>query len=257
MSYTELLVDTIEPEGGGEDIMYLLPSKLSSSKYLASNIFDQATIKNCPVEKITSGGLIGVFASLKPLAKINIIVYQPIAVMLSYDSKQIEANLKLAGFEDIKINDINIKDDKTGKLIQTQSIEATKPESKRNVNINIQVQKINYKENKPYRKDNYDEPLKNRYNVTTKTTTTTETYNYGNRPKNKTYVREVREQVPIEEKKSYSRKRLEQFSENNDNEIPKHRTYVRQEENTTNDGSGGRGYYKRKMKFTTSSTNEN
>ena len=188
MSYAELLVDTIEPEG--EDIMYLLPSKLSSSRYLASNAFDQATIKNCPVEKITSGGLIGIFASLKPLAKINIIVYQPIAVMLAYDSKQIEANLKLAGFEDIKINDINIKDDKTGKMIQTQSIEATKPESKRNVNINIQVLKTKYKDNKPYKKDNYDEPLKNRYNVTTKTTTTTETYNYGNRPKNNTYVRE-------------------------------------------------------------------
>ena len=250
MSYAELLVDTIEPEG--EDIMYLLPSKLSSSKYLASNAFDLATIKNCPVEKITSSGLIGIFASLKPLAKINIIVYQPIAVMLSYDSKQIEANLKLAGFEDIKINDINIKDDKTGKMVQTQSIEATKPESKRNVNINIQVLKTKYKENKP---NNYNEPLKNRYNQTTKTTTTTETYNYGNRPKNKTYVREVREEVPVEEKKSYSRKRFE-FSENNDFERPKNRTYVRQEENTTNDGSGGRGYYKRKMRYT-SSTNEN
>lgn len=254
MSYAELLVDTIEPEG--EDIMYLLPSKLSSSKYLASNIFDQATIKNCPVEKITSGGLIGIFASLKPLAKINIIVYQPIAVMLSYDSKQIEANLKLAGFEDIKINDINIKDDKTGKMIQTQSIEATKPESKRNVNINIQVLKTKYKENKPYKKDNYDESYKNRYNITTKTTTTTETYNYGNKPKNKTYAREVREEVPIEEKKSFSRKRFEQFSENNEIERPKNRTYVRQEQNTTNEGSGGRGYYKRKMRFT-SSTSEN
>ena len=253
MSYAELLVDTNEPEG--EDIMYLLPSKLSSSRYLASNAFDQATIKNCPVEKITSGGLIGIFASLKPLAKINIIVYQPIAVMLAYDSKQIEANLKLAGFEDIKINDINIKDDKRGKMIQTQSIEATKPESKRNVNINIQVLKTKYKDNKPYKKDNYDEPLKNRYNVTTKTTTTTETYNYGNRPKNNTYVREVREEVPVQEKKSYSRKRFE-FSENNDFERPKNRTYVRQEENTTNDGRGGRGYYKRKMKYT-SSTNEN
>ena len=246
MSYAELLVDTNEPEG--EDIMYLLPAKLSSSKYLASNAFDQATIKNCSVENITSSGLIGVFASLKPLAKINIIVYQPIAVMLSYDSKQIEANLKLAGFEDIKINDINIRDDKTGKVIQTQSVEATKPESKRNVNINIQVQTTKYKDNKPYKKDNYDEPLKNRYNMTTKTTTTTtETYNYGNRPKNKTYVKEVREEIPFEEKKSYSRKTLEKFSENNDFERPKNRTYVR-EERTINVGSGGRGYgyYKKK-----------
>ena len=253
MSYAELIVDTVEPEG--EDVMYLLPSKLSTSKYLASNIFDQATIRNCPVEKITSGGLMGVFASLKPLSKINIIVYQPIAVMLSYDSKQIEANLKLAGFEDIKISDTNIKDEKTGHYVQTQSIEATKPESKRNIDISIQVKKTAYKENKPYKKEKYEEPLKNRYNVTTKTTTTTETTNFGYKPKNNTYVRqEVKEEVP--EKTTYSRRRYEQFSENNDIERPKNRTYVREEKTTTNEGPGGRGYYKRKMRFSTSN-NEN
>ena len=253
MSYAELIVDTVEPEG--EDVMYLLPSKLSTSKYLASNIFDQATIRNCPVEKITSGGLMGVFASLKPLSKINIIVYQPIAVMLSYDSKQIEANLKLAGFEDIKISDTNIKDEKTGHYVQTQSIEATQPESKRNVDISIQVQKTKYKESKPYKKEKYEEPLKNRYNVTTKTTTTTETTNFGYKPKNNTYVRqEVKEEVP--EKTTYSRRRYEQFSENNDIDRPKNRTYVREEKTTTNEGTGGRGYYKRKMRFSTSN-NEN
>ena len=81
--------------------MYLLPSKLATSKFLASNTFDKATIRNCPVEKITSGGLVGIFSCLKPQGKINIIIFQPIEVMLFYDSKQIEANLKLAGFEDI------------------------------------------------------------------------------------------------------------------------------------------------------------
>ena len=257
MSYTELVVDTVEPEG--DDVMYLLPSKLSSSKYLSSNTFDLATIKNCPVEKITSGGLVGRYASLKPLSKINIIVYQPIAVMLSYDSKQIEANLKLAGFEDIKISDVNVKDEKTGKYIQTQSIEATKPESKRIANISVQIQKTKYKENKPYKKEKYEEPIRNRFNITTKTTTTTETTNFGERPKNRTYVRqEIKEEFPIEEKKSHSRRRFEQFSEKTDIEKPKNRTYVRQEETNTNDGIGGRsGYYKRKMRFTTSSTNEN
>ena len=88
MSFAELIVDNVEPEG--DDIMYLLPTKLNSSIFLASNIFDQATIRNCSVEKLTSSGLSGIFASLKPLAKINITVYQPIAVMVYYDSKQIE-----------------------------------------------------------------------------------------------------------------------------------------------------------------------
>ena len=63
--------------------------------------------------------------------------------------KQIEANLKLAGFEDIKISDVNIKDEKTGLTIQTQTVEAQKPESKRNSDVVVEVRKKEYRENKP------------------------------------------------------------------------------------------------------------
>ena len=52
-----------------DDLFYLLSSKLSSSKYLALNPFGQAIIKNYPVEKITSGGLSGIFSSLKSKEK--------------------------------------------------------------------------------------------------------------------------------------------------------------------------------------------
>lgn len=199
MSFAELVVDTVEPEE--EDVMYLKPSKLSTSVYLASNIFDQATIRNCSVEKITSGGLAGIFSSLKPLAKINITVFQPIAVMIIYDSKQIEANLKLAGFENIKISDVNIKDPKTGQTIQTQSIEAQKPESKRNSDIIVEVRKTAYKESKPSKYETKND----RYNITTKTSTRTETTEYKPRG-NKTYVRnQVKEEVTPSE--GYGRKK--------------------------------------------------
>ena len=52
-----------------DDLFYLLSSKLSSSKYLALNTFGQAIIKNYPVEKLTSGGLSGIFSSLKSKEK--------------------------------------------------------------------------------------------------------------------------------------------------------------------------------------------
>ena len=257
MSFAELIVDTEVPKG--DDIMYLLPSKLATSKFLASNTFDQATIRNCPVEKITSGGLVGIFSCLKPQGKINIIVFQPIAVMLFYDSKQIEANLKLAGFEDIHISDINIKDEKTKKTIQTQSIEATKPLSKRNVDFNIEIRKSRFEE-KPHKIEKNkirEEPLKNRLNYTTKTTTITTENISGNNQRNKTYFRqEVKEEVPTEGKKSFSRKRFGQANENKEEEKPKNRTYVRAEE-TNNDGKGGRTqYFRRKLKYN-SSNNEN
>ena len=252
MSFVELVVDTKAPEG--DDIMYLLPSKLATSKYLASNTFDLATIKNCPVEKITSGGLAGIFSCLKPQGKINIIVFQPIAVMLFYDSKQIEANLKLAGFEDIQISDINIKDEKTGKNIQTQSIEASKPLSKRHGDVTIEIRKSRYEDVKPsYKREKREireEPLKSKYNVITKTTTTETTTGY--KPRNKTYVKqEVKEELPIEEKKSHSRRRFGNHTENTEENRPKNRTYVRVEQttttSTTNDGNVGRSYYRRKF----------
>ena len=251
MSYAELIVDTEVPKE--DDIMHILPSKLKSSKYLASNTFDLATIKNCPVEKITSGGLVGIFSSLKPLAKINIIVYQPIAVMLAYDSKQIEANLKLAGFENIQTSDINIKDDKTGKIIQTQSIEAIKPESKRTSDISIEIQKIKYNKEK---REVKEEPPRNRFNVTTKTTTTTTETTSGYKPRNKTYVRqEIKEQKP-EEQKSFTRRRFNQSTESNEVNRPKNRTYVKATESTSQGPGRYGGYYQRKMRFS-SSTNEN
>ena len=88
--------------------------------------------------------------------------------MIDYDCKQIEANLKLAGFEDISSSNINIKDEKTGHMIQTISIEATKPESKRNADITLEIKKTSYVE-KPRGRQIREEPVKKeKYNFTIK-----------------------------------------------------------------------------------------
>ena len=152
-SYAELVVDSVEPEEANK--MYLSPNKLNCSQFLSPNVFDKATIKNCSIEQINSGGLVGVFTSLKPLAKIIIIVHQPIAVMVFYDTKQIEANLKLVGFENIKISDINIKEEETGQLIQTKSIEAIKPK-KKNIEVEIEVEKTTYRNPPSYKSNRYN-----------------------------------------------------------------------------------------------------
>lgn len=68
-------------------------------------------------------------------------LHQLIGVMIFYDIKQIEANLKLAGFENIKITDIDYKDKVTKNEVQTQEIEAEKPESKRNTEVTIEIKK--------------------------------------------------------------------------------------------------------------------
>ena len=243
MSFNELIIDSIEPEDK-QEAMYIKPSRINTTKYLSQNIFDQATIRHSSVEQITSNGLSGIFSSLKPLGKINIIVHQPIGVMIFYDSKQIEANLKLAGFENIKISDIKYNDEITKHEVQTQEIEAEKPESKRNVDVTIEIKKATYKEQKPMTTYKEQKPLENNKFISTKVTSSSKgDYNNSYKPKgNKTYVKkEMREEI-VEEKK-------EEIIENN---RPKNRTYVREQKEekveNKNQSGGGKGYFRRRFR---------
>ena len=189
MSYAELIVDLVEPEK--ENTMYLSPAKLNCSKFFAPNVFDKATIKNCSIEQINSGGLVGIFTSLKPLCKVNITVHQPIAVMIFYDTKQIEANLKLVGFENIKISDINVKDEESGQRIATKLIEAQKPKGIRKVDVELEVSKTSYKNTIPYKKDynldKYKDTKKTTYEISREYKSTGNNVNNEGKGNNKGY----------------------------------------------------------------------
>jgi hypothetical protein len=202
------------------------------------------------VEQITSNGLSGIYSSLKPLGKIYIIVHQPISVMVFYDSKQIEANLKLAGFENIKISDINYDDELSKHEIQTQEIEAEKPESKRNPEIDIEIKKTIIKEHTEYKPDYKPyKPIPEHKVITTTNTSTTNTgykvntehrmsAGYKINPEHKinteykvtTEKRETKEQKPVENNKFYSIKVTKNTSTNNNTYKPKvNKTYVKKE----------------------------
>lgn len=249
MSFAELIIDTIEPEEYPE-AMYIKPSRFNTTKYLSPNTFDQATIKHSSVEQITSNGLSGVYSSLKPLGKINIIVHQPISVMVFYDSKQIEANLKLAGFENIKISDINYPDEITKHEIPTQEIEAEKPESKRNPEVEIEIQKTIIKE-QTYHKANPAPKVNTGYKVNTSYKVNTEpkvttSYNVNTEPRisigktNNDYKvnteykittehKEHKDQRPVENNKFYSIKVTKNTSNNNTYKPKSNKTYVQKE----------------------------
>ena len=250
MSLTELIIDTIDPEENAE-AMHIKPSRFNTTKYLSPNTFDQATIKHSTVEQITSNGLSGIYSSLKPLGKIYIIVHQPISVMVFYDSKQIEANLKLAGFENIKITDFKYDDEVSKHEIQTQEIEAEKPESKRNPEIDIEIKKTIIKEHTEYKPDYkpYKPIPEHKVITTTKTSTTNTGYKvnaehrmsagYKINPEHKinteykvtTEKRETKEQKPVENNKFYSIKVTKNTSTNNNAYKPKvNKTYVKKEE---------------------------
>ena len=145
----ELIVDTEEIDD--EDVLFLTPNHIRGAKYCASNIFDYVSIKNCPTEKLNSGSLIGIFNSLKPGAEISIVVNQPISVMLEYDSKQIEANLKLVGFENIKYEERNSTDKKNKLGLVEGILTANKPVNKEK---DIQIEIIKSERQYSYRNKN-------------------------------------------------------------------------------------------------------
>lgn len=122
----EIIVDTVD-QIESDDIIFFTPNHFNSARFLASNIFDKATIKNTPIESIQSPGLLGMYNSLKPNGTITVILNQPIAIMLPYDAKQVEANLRLVGFENIETKDTEIIDEKTGQVQPSMSIEGVKP----------------------------------------------------------------------------------------------------------------------------------
>ena len=65
---------------------------------------------------------------MKPEAKVEIVISQPMLVMQSLDSKQIEAHAEHVGFEDISTEDTMYIDEKNGIQYPTVSVIFYKPD---------------------------------------------------------------------------------------------------------------------------------
>ena len=112
---SELIISN-SPEAD-ENTMYILPSNLSSLKFLSSNTFDFCLIKDCPVGSLTSLTLSQIFRVMKYESRIEILISQPMSVMQKLDSKQIEAHCEHVGFENISTEDAVYTDKKMEKNI--------------------------------------------------------------------------------------------------------------------------------------------
>ena len=124
----------------GDNIMYILPDNLSSIKFIESNIFDSAIIKDCKVTSLNSLVLSYIFRAMKPEGKVEIVISQPMLVMQSLDSKQIEAHAEHVGFENISTEDTMYVDEKNGKQYPTVSVIFYKPDKNKD-NQRIELRK--------------------------------------------------------------------------------------------------------------------
>ena len=97
----QLIIDSKINEGD-ESIFYLFPSEMSKSGLLNPEKFTSCIIRNVEVDDIRPSALLGIYSSLKPGGKVTVTLSEPIAVMQPYESRMVEANARLAGFEDIE-----------------------------------------------------------------------------------------------------------------------------------------------------------
>lgn len=123
-----LIIDSEDVYGEDPSVFYIHPKRLFTAKYLTDKIFDEVVIKNSLVDGLTSMNFNYILRKMKVNAPITVIVSQPLSVMQSFDAKQIEANLNLAGFTNIKIEDYEYTDEKTNLKVKTLVVVGDKPE---------------------------------------------------------------------------------------------------------------------------------
>ena len=124
----KLIVDSEDNYIDEEDIFYIPGPHISELKCVRPNQFSEATIINTDVDYLTSYALSNLYTTLQPNAKVSIIISQPVAVMQEYDAKQVEANARLAGFNDIDMNSTSYTDPKSKREIPTTEVVLTKTE---------------------------------------------------------------------------------------------------------------------------------
>jgi hypothetical protein len=124
----ELIVDQFDDDVYKDPgVFYCSPDHLDAIKHIEKNSFTAATIRNCHVTKLTNTIMLGLFYAMKPEARVEITLFQPIEVMQEYDAKQIEAVAKLAGFDEIRINEADYIDPDSQKQLETLAVSFIKP----------------------------------------------------------------------------------------------------------------------------------
>ena len=101
MEERTLYVDSINNHSNEENCISVHPSHLNYIDAFDKEAFNKIIIKNSPLKYLKAKGLFNINRALKSGGICEIIVDQPIMIMQDLDANEIEANCKLAGFNDI------------------------------------------------------------------------------------------------------------------------------------------------------------
>ncbi len=122
-----LLISQNDTRQGDNSVFYVHPQRLNLLYVLSDAVFESCLIENTLIDSLSSIHFAYILRTLKPNAPVKVVVYQPITVMQEYDAKQVEANAKLAGFNDFQNTPDTFKDQKTGKDFNTVAVNFIRP----------------------------------------------------------------------------------------------------------------------------------
>ena len=140
-----LIIDTEDTYREEPTVFYLHPAYLPMLRLVQNGQFSSCEIKNTPIDYLSGLNFVYVLEKLKPQAPVEVTIAQPITVMQDYDAKQVEANAKLAGFDNIKISSTTYEN-ANGKKMDTLAVTFVKPiKNPNNVEVNVTVTKTTTK----------------------------------------------------------------------------------------------------------------
>ena len=120
-----LYVDAIDNHADEENCISIHPSHLNFVNAFDKGAFNKILIKNSPSEFLKAKGLFYIYRTLVDGGVCEIIVDQPIYVMQELDAGEIEANCKLAGFDDVSIQSHSFIENVNGNEKKVQTLKLT------------------------------------------------------------------------------------------------------------------------------------
>ena len=120
-----LYVDGQDNHSEEENCISIHPAHLNCVDAFDKQAFNKVVIQNSPAEFLKAKGLFYIYRTLVDGGVCEIIVDQPIYVMQELDAGEIEANCKLAGFDDINIQSYSYMENVNGKEKKIQTLKMT------------------------------------------------------------------------------------------------------------------------------------
>jgi hypothetical protein len=120
-----LYVDAVDNHSEEDNCISIHPAHLNYVDSFDKEAFNKVIIKNSPAEFLKSKGLFNIYRTLKNGGICEIIVDQPIYVMQELDAGEIEANCKLAGFDDVSIQSYSFIENVNGNEKKVQTLKLT------------------------------------------------------------------------------------------------------------------------------------